>query len=133
MKEFIFLFFVLSFVNMFELNPYTNVFGPKKNFKQVKDLIKLFQKEKEEFTHETFKVNQEVKSVKEFFKLKKKKAEFEHFHIAYTNTENQLINGHLFKLKNPMNHFKFLEPKNGCGKGKFVLKETSKGIILFNT
>jgi N-acetylglucosamine-1-phosphodiester alpha-N-acetylglucosaminidase len=46
--------------------------------------------------------------------------------IARFTSDGKLLNGHSLLVSNPLDHFTFLEPKNGCGKGKFLATETLK-------
>eukprot|EP01080_Neovahlkampfia_damariscottae_P007539 gene7539-11863_t len=78
-----------------------------------KILIKFHSKNNKGFyPHEENPISEETKNIL-------------HKQVGYTTGDGKLVNGHFF-LMNPKKHFKILEPKLGCGRGMFPVKETSK-------
>lgn len=59
-------------------------------------------------------------------------AEFEYHQLGIQDTSipSTLVNGHYFLLKNPMDHFSFLEPATKCGNGPSFVLDTVKGIFI---
>ena len=103
-----FVFFWLAFANNELLEPYShynNVHGPKKTYSQI--LKQMKEKKFGIYAHEIYKVAVSNST----------KAIMKHKTFSFKDKNNQIVNGHFMRLDNPMNHFSFLEPLNGCGNG----------------
>lgn len=49
---------------------------------------------------------------------------YTHKQLGVDDSEGTLVNGHYFLVENPIDHFSFLPPKNGCGNGSALVRDT---------
>jgi N-acetylglucosamine-1-phosphodiester alpha-N-acetylglucosaminidase len=68
------------------------------------------------YSHETWKAST----------INVSKAMINHKRFSFKDKNNQIVNGHFMRLDNPINHFSFLEPLNGCGNGAETVTSSSK-------